>query len=37
MMQQKTKIPHITYQPTIGMTRKAADNPGTWFQNYNGK
>ena len=37
MMQQKTKIPHITYQPTIGKTRKAADNPGTWFQHYNGK
>ena len=37
MMQQKTKIPHITYQPVIGMTHKAADHPGTWFQHYNGK
>ena len=33
----RKKIPHITYQPVIGMTRKTADNPGTWFQNYNGK
>lgn len=37
MVLQKKKIPHITYQPIIGMTRKADDNPGTWFKNYNGK